>query len=103
MCGSTPTTSATRTAAPTTSTPGGTGAAHSSSSGRMPMRRLWEGLSLWAAALLAVAGCASTAPVTKPPKHPEEYVLPPAEDARFSRPPQYPKGSLNNDVLLKGG
>lgn len=36
---------------------------------------------------------------TRPPPHPEEFKLPPAEDARFSKPVQYPKNLLNNDVL----
>jgi len=35
----------------------------------------------------------------RPPPHPEEFKLPPAEDARFSKPVQYPKNLLNTDVL----
>jgi hypothetical protein len=35
----------------------------------------------------------------RPPPHPEEFKLPPAEDARFSKPVQYPKNLLNTDIL----
>jgi hypothetical protein len=51
------------------------------------IRRNW----LWAVGLAACAGCWTTKPDIKPPKHPEEYVLPPVTETRFSAPPNYPK------------
>jgi hypothetical protein len=49
--------------------------------------------------LLAVTGCVSLTPkrqIIKAPTHEEQFDLPP-DDARFSNPPQYPKGTLNKD------
>ena len=66
------------------------------------MRAVWIGLGVLAAAAFVLAGCASTDP-SKPPKHPEEYVTPPVEDARYSQPPAYPKGTLNNDRIPVAG
>jgi hypothetical protein len=62
------------------------------------MRRLsiWLGLPL--ATLLGAAGCASTENL-KPPKHPDEYVLPPENDVTYSEPPKYDKSLLNQDHI----
>jgi hypothetical protein len=60
-------------------------------------RRLhWLGIILW-----FVAGCWTTEPSLKPPPHPEEYIVPPEDDSRFSSPIEYPRGTLNNDLLKK--
>jgi hypothetical protein len=64
------------------------------------MRRLWGGLGLLAAFLL-VGGCTSTEKRPKPPKPKEEYTLPPEEDGRYSKWPEYPKGVFEEDPLLK--
>ena len=65
------------------------------------MRRLWGGLGLLAAFLL-VGGCTSTDKrPPKPPKPKEEYTLPPEEDARYSKWPEYPKNVFDEDPLLK--
>ena len=64
------------------------------------MRRLWDGGRLLLLTLLGLAGCHSTDPPTKPPKPPEEYNLPPEHDRRYSNPVEYPKDTLNKDVLL---
>ena len=48
----------------------------------------------------ALAGCASDDHLVKPPKRPQEYVRPPEDDPRFSGPLKYPKGTLDNDVLM---
>lgn len=50
-------------------------------------------------AMLCLSGC-FTWPNLMTKKHqPEEYVLPPADDPRFSEKIQYPKGTLNQDML----
>jgi len=49
--------------------------------------------------LLALTGCISLSPQKKLIKAPaleEEYKLPP-DEARYSNPPEYPKGTLNKD------
>jgi hypothetical protein len=53
------------------------------------------------AALLCLTGCWETEANLRPPKQPEEYRLPPEDDARFSSPPSYPKGTLNQDYIKK--
>jgi hypothetical protein len=64
------------------------------------MRRTTAGLGLLAAALLGLAGCKSD-PYLKPPKAPEVYAVPPADDARFAGPPKFPPGTLNQDNIHK--
>jgi hypothetical protein len=63
------------------------------------MRRNGGGLGLLAA-LLGLAGCASTDALTKPPKHPEEYIQPP-DLVKFSQPPKYRDTDLNQDTPPK--
>jgi hypothetical protein len=58
------------------------------------MRRTRDGLIVWAAALLSLGGC-STDQHLKPPIPEHTYTLPPADDPRFSRPPQFPENVLN--------
>ncbi len=64
------------------------------------MRRMRAGMRWLIAVLLGVAGCHWSEPNIKPPLH-EEYVLPPADDARFSSPPAYPKETLDNGLQKK--
>lgn len=59
-----------------------------------------NGLGIVLAALIGLAGCASTDDHAKPPRRPEEYTLPP-DDRRYQSPPDFPKGTLNNDVIHK--
>ncbi len=60
-----------------------------------------RGTGRWlGAVLLALAGCYTPDPDLKP-KIPEEYVLPPRDDTRFSSPPQFPKETLDQDILKK--
>ena len=40
-------------------------------------------------------------PDLKPPTKPEEISVPPPEDTRYSAPTQYPKETLNTDLLRK--
>jgi hypothetical protein len=53
------------------------------------------------AVLLALAGCQGTESNNIKPNLPEEYVLPPSDDSRFSSPPAYPKETLNNGSIKK--
>jgi hypothetical protein len=43
------------------------------------------------AVLLALLGCQPTETRIQPPPLHEEYRLPPDDDARFARPPEFPK------------
>jgi len=53
-------------------------------------------------AILCLPGCWWNADDNlRPPKHPEEFKLPPEDDPRFSNAPSYPKGLLNRDYLKK--
>jgi hypothetical protein len=60
------------------------------------MRGIQRGLALILSLGVGVLGCADHKHIVRPPKHPEEIVLPPEADGRFSLPPQYPK-SVNKD------
>jgi hypothetical protein len=64
------------------------------------MRGMLTGLGLVPTCLLALAGCASDDHLVKPPSRHGEIVRPPDDDARFSGPPKYPKGTLDSDILL---
>ena len=63
---------------------------------RMRARTRWLG-----SVLLGLAGCYSTQPNLQPPKHPEEYVVPPADGPRFSNPVSFPKDTLNKELPKK--
>jgi len=82
------------------------------------MRRPWVGVFGVGAALLAAAGCKTggpdvgsalltvvgwkkTEPNLKPPPHPEEFDVPPEDDARFSDPMSYPPETLKEDLTKK--
>ena len=51
-------------------------------------------------ALLGLWGCQTSQPSLKPPTH-EEYILPPADDPRFSLPPNFPKEVLDSGTPKK--
>jgi hypothetical protein len=53
------------------------------------------------AALLVLAGCWTTQPSLKPPPAPPEWILPPADDPRFSEPVSYPERVLNEGLQKK--
>src|SRR5579885_3406030 len=62
------------------------------------MCRLRQRLELTLLMALAVLGCAHRNDIPlRPPKRPEELVVPPLADGRFSSPPKYPE-SLNPDL-----
>jgi hypothetical protein len=58
------------------------------------------GMGVLTAALLALTGCQKDA-YLRPPKPPEVLMAPPAEELRFSQPPEYPKSVLNEDRIKK--
>jgi hypothetical protein len=60
------------------------------------MHSVWYRFGLLAATVYILAGCASSDP-HKAPKHPEEFTVPPSEDARYSQPPTFPKDAMNQD------
>jgi hypothetical protein len=57
-------------------------------------------MALLTAVLISLAGCQTPNTTIKPPLH-EEYTLPPADDARFSSPPAYPKETLDINQFKK--
>jgi hypothetical protein len=59
--------------------------------------QLWALLAL---GILALSSCVSPPQNLKPPLR-EEYILPPADDPRFSMPPQYPKETLDSGTPKK--
>ncbi len=67
------------------------------------MRRLWGGLGCMLATLVSTAGCATKDFAMRPPKHPEEIMVPPEQDRKFSLPPEYPKETLNQDDIRRPG
>jgi hypothetical protein len=64
------------------------------------MRRIGKWRWLGIAALL-VAGCKTTAPEVKPKDQPEDYMVPPESDTRYSTHINYPSETLFNDVIRK--
>jgi hypothetical protein len=63
------------------------------------MRRKWLGGLGLALAFGGAVGCATTrGPDLKTPM-PEQYNLPPADDARFSQPVSFPKEVLNQEPI----
>lgn len=65
------------------------------------MRRFGNGLRL-AASLLLLSGCQGESYI-RPKPGPEELRVPPIEEARYSKPPEFPKGTLNQDTPPKSG
>ena len=65
------------------------------------MRTLFGRLRWLGVLVLGLGGCWTTQPELKPPKQPERYAVPPQDDARFSQPIQYPKGTLNQEPAKK--
>jgi hypothetical protein len=56
-------------------------------------------LRLGTATLLgSLISCSTSGPNVRTPMQ-EQYVLPPADDARFSQPVSYPKETLNQDTV----
>lgn len=68
---------------------------------RAAWRRFDLRLGLLLAVLLTAAGCGWNDQQLRPPKPKEELTVPPEDDPRFSKPPEYPKDSLNKDTLIR--
>ncbi len=64
------------------------------------MGRICTGVVVTAAALLGLAGCHKNE-YLQPPKPKDELVQPPADDPRFTGPPNYPAKLLNEDTMRK--
>ena len=68
------------------------------------MRSTWVTKRGWCLGLMLLAGCWTTDWTTRkdqrPPKQPEEFVLPPDSSARFSSPPDFPQ-EAHKDRLAK--
>jgi len=60
---------------------------------------MWNRLRGLGLTLLLLTGCPSTEQNLRPAPQPEEYVIPPANDPRFSAAVAYPKGTLNKDLI----
>jgi hypothetical protein len=65
------------------------------------MRGTQKGLSVVGAALLSLAGCWTTDKPPKPAPNPEEFILPPESEARFTQPPTFPAKAMNENLRLK--
>jgi hypothetical protein len=51
--------------------------------------------------LVGLWGCESTEQQIRPPKPREEFRAPPEDDLRYSRPMEYPKETMDQDMLMK--
>lgn len=65
------------------------------------MRRLRDLVGLLLLVGVGLAGCETTSGQVRPPKPAEEFRDPPENDPRYSNYVQYPKETLDQDVLLK--
>lgn len=65
------------------------------------MRRIRDLVGLLFVSAAAVAGCETTDNYVRPPKPPEEFNAPPANDPRYSGPVEYPREVMEQDTLLK--
>jgi hypothetical protein len=65
------------------------------------MAKTWIRLGLLTALIVGFAGCWTTEQQIKPPPRPEDFSLPPLDDARFSSYPSYPQKTLNQGLLKK--
>jgi hypothetical protein len=65
------------------------------------MRQSWKGLALVSFGLLSLAGCRTSDANLKPPPNKEVFMLPPADDPRYSSYPSFPKGTLNQEYVKR--
>ena len=65
------------------------------------MRIVRGAFALTLLGLAGLVGCTSTDPHVRPPKPPEEFRAPPENDGRYTKPMEYPKESLGEDMLIK--
>jgi hypothetical protein len=67
------------------------------------MRGWRQGLGLLLALVLGALGCAAPNVAPRPPKRPDEIVVPPNAEARFSNPPVYPEPTNFNSDSAQAG
>ena len=60
----------------------------------------WMRLGVLGILVLATVGCLNTDKRLKPPKQPDQYVLPPTADGRYQNYPDYP-ARVMNDARIK--
>jgi len=65
------------------------------------MRRIRDVFGLCGLLLAVVGGCTTDGNQVRPPKAPEEFRAPPDSEAKYSRPLEYPKETMDQDALLK--
>lgn len=65
------------------------------------MRRFRDVFALSLLGLAGLVGCETTDQQVRPPKPPEEFRAPPDNDPRYNSPMEYPKETLEADMLLK--
>jgi len=62
------------------------------------MRSTRIGCGLAGAALLGILGCWTTERPPKPAPNPEEFILPPQAETRFSQPPSFPAKAMKENL-----
>jgi hypothetical protein len=62
------------------------------------MRAWCGGIGLLTLAALVLTGCTANQARFRPPPHPVEFRLPPEDDPRYSRPPEYTKGIFTEEL-----
>ncbi|MFO0809450.1 MAG: hypothetical protein U0746_12560 [Gemmataceae bacterium] len=62
------------------------------------MRAVWANRLGIASAIVGFVGCSGPGISLRTPM-PEQYVMPPADDPRFSSPPEYPRETLNQQTI----
>jgi hypothetical protein len=65
------------------------------------MRRVRGVFAVSLLGLVGLWGCETTREQVRPPKPPEEFRAPPEDDPRYSRPMEYPKELMDQDMLMK--
>jgi hypothetical protein len=65
------------------------------------MGRLWINMGFLAIGMLSLAGCRNSEANLKPPPNKAVYMLPPADDPRFTSYPTFPKGTLNQEYVKR--
>ena len=63
------------------------------------MGRIRDVLGLCALLLAVIGGCSTDNNQVRPPKGPEEFRAPPESEAKYSRPLEYPKDTMDQDAL----
>ena len=65
------------------------------------MRRVRRALAVTLLGLAGLHGCETTEQQVRPPKPQEEFRAPPEDDMRYTKPMEYPKETMDQDMLIK--